>query len=479
MYDSTALRTTGSLIYGNVTYSTSGVTNSVTGSAYTSSAYGLSSAAFGYSYIANPYDCPIDFHNIYNSGRITNMVWGFWYLDPTVSETGSYVAYNALANVTNIGYANGNFIQAGQGFLVANYHVDGTHLPSIQITEADKSTATTSKTNVFGATAPTSKLFVALLKGSTRTDGVAVVFGNNFSNGIGLEDSRKLSGGTDNISIKEGTDYLSIDGRLPATSSDVLGIYMGKPSTTAYQLRIDASGYINEGYAPLLYDAYNNTTRAISGIDTVSFTVDASKTASYQNRFSIIFTPSALAVNSIVASATLNNKIATINWNTVGEKGESYFEVEKSTDGKAFVSIAHQAAKNIASASYSATDNSVVEATNYYRIKAVSETGAVNYSNVAKLQLSVNSNQYTVYPNPLVGKTLNVSLGNVNAGKYVVSICNVLGQKVAEQAISHSGGSSTHAVTINNTLASGVYSVTIRKEGSSESVYQTNLSVQK
>jgi len=254
---------------------------------------------------------------------------------------------------------------------------------------------------------------------------------------------------------------------------------MGKPSTTAYQLRIDASGYINEGYAPLLYDAYNNTTRAISGIDTVSFTVDASKTASYQNRFSIIFTPSALAVNSIVASATLNNKIATINWNTVGEKGESYFEVEKSTDGKAFVSIAHQAAKNIASASYSATDNSVVEATNYYRIKAVSETGAVNYSNVAKLQLSVNSNQYTVYPNPLVGKTLNVSLGNVNAGKYVVSICNVLGQKVAEQAISHSGGSSTHAVTINNTLASGVYSVTIRKEGSSESVYQTNLSVQK
>ena len=474
MYDATTLRTTGSLIYGNVTYTPSGVANSVTGSAYTSSTYGLSSASNGYTYIANPYDCPIDFHNIFSNSRITNMIDGYWYLDPTIGATGSYVAYNAVANVTNTGYANGNLIQAGQGFLVANYNSTS---PSLEITEADK-VASSSKTYVFGAEAPTSKLFVGLLKESTRVDGVAVVFGNNFSNGLGLEDSRKLSSGTDNLAIKEGGNYLSIDGRLPATASDVLGIYIGQPSTTNYQLRIDASGYINNGYAPLLYDAYKNTTRAISGIDSVSFTLDTSITASYENRFSIIFTPSALAVNSIVASATLNNKVATITWNTVGEKGESYFEVEKSIDGKNFTAIGQQAAKNTSTASYTATDNSVVEGNNYYRIKAVSETGSVNYSNVAKVQLTVNSNQFTVYPNPLVGKTLNVSLGNVAAGKYVVSIYNVLGEKVNEQTISHSGGSATHAITINNTLAGGVYSLVIREASSNQIVHQASISVQ-
>ena len=473
MYDATTLRTTGSLIYGNVTYTPSGVANSVTGSAYTSSTYGLSSASNGYTYIANPYDCPIDFHNIFSNSRITNMIDGYWYLDPTIGATGSYVAYNAVANVTNTGYANGNLIQAGQGFLVANYNSTS---PSLEITEADK-VASSSKTYVFGAEAPTSKLFVGLLKESTRVDGVAVVFGNNFSNGLGLEDSRKLSSGTDNLAIKEGGNYLSIDGRLPATASDVLGIYIGQPSTTNYQLRIDASGYINNGYAPLLYDAYKNTTRAISGIDSVSFTLDTSITASYENRFSIIFTPSALAVNSIVASATLNDKVATITWNTEGEKGESYFEVEKSTDGKNFTAIGQQAAKNTSIASYTATDNSVVEGNNYYRIKAVSETGAVNYSNVAKVQLTENSNQFTVYPNPLVGKTLNVSLSNVNAGKYVVSIYNVLGEKVVEQAIVHEGNAS-HAITINNTLAAGIYSLVIREASSNQIVHQGNLSVQ-
>jgi len=478
MYDATTLSVTGSLIYGDVTYSSTGVTNSVTGSAYTSSAYGLSSAASGYSYIANPYDCPIDFHNIYSNGRIANMIYGYWYLDPTIAATGAYVAYNAVAGTTNTGYSNGNFIQAGQGFLVANYHVDGTHLPSIQITDADKSTASSSKTNVFGATAPTSKLFVGLLKGSTRTDGVAVVFGNKFSNGIGLEDSRKLSSGTDNLSIKEGSDYLSIEGRLPATSSDVLNLQIAQPSTTAYQLRIDASEYINEGFTPLLYDAYKNTTTALSGIDTVSFTVDAKTSATYANRFSIIFNPSALAVNSIVASATLNNKIATITWNTVGEKGESYYEVQKSTDGTTFAKIDEATAKNTATANYSATDNSVAATgNNYYRIKAVSETGSVAYSNVAKLSTN-NSSLTSIYPNPLVGKTLNISLSNVNAGKYIVSITNVLGQKVVEQSIVHAGNAS-HALIINNTLAAGIYSVAIRKEGSSELVYQTNLSVQK
>jgi hypothetical protein len=74
-----------------------------------------------------------------------------------------------------------------------------------------------------------------------------------------------------------------------------------------------------------------------------------------------------------------------------------------------------------------------------------------------------------------VGKTLNVALANVAAGKYVVSIYNILGEKVNEQTISHGGGSASHAITIDNTLAAGVYSVAIREEGSRQLVYQTSL----
>ena len=76
------------------------------------------------------------------------------------------------------------------------------------------------------------------------------------------------------------------------------------------------------------------------------------------------------------------------------------------------------------------------------------------------------------------GKTLNVELGNVVAGKYTVSIYNALGQKVSEQTISHTGGSATHAIRINNALAAGAYSVAISEAGSKQLVHQSTLSVQ-
>jgi hypothetical protein len=75
------------------------------------------------------------------------------------------------------------------------------------------------------------------------------------------------------------------------------------------------------------------------------------------------------------------------------------------------------------------------------------------------------------------GKVLNLSMDNVAAGKYVVSIYNILGEKVNEQTISHGGGGASHAITINNTLAAGVYSVIIREEGSGQVVNKTSLVV--
>ena len=310
-------------------------------------------------------------------------------------------------------------------------------------------------------------------------DGAAVAFRSDFGNtAYGPQDALKLAGATDNLAISDKGKNLSIDGRLPATASDAIPLAITKPTATAYQLSIDASNYISNGFEPMLYDAFKNTTKALgTGSTTVDFTIDAANAATYQNRFTILFAPSALPVNSIVASASLNNKVATITWNTVGEKSVARYEVEKSTDAKTFATIGQSTAKNTATASYSTTDNSVT-ATSYYRIKAVSTSGAVSYSNIAKLSIINYQLSISLYPNPLKGKTLNVALDNVVAGKYTVSIYNALGQKVNEQTISHTGGSATHALVIGNTLAAGVYNVTISEAGSKQLVHQSTLSVQ-
>ena len=504
MYTAATLRAKGQLVTGTVTYNTlanGGVANTATGG---NAAVGLNATVNGFSLVANPYACPVQWGTGTGSNSTTTTVYGasnaassggingsYWYLDPTSSEKGKYIAFNALSGAaTNIsvgGYAgyyttNGTvpvsngYLQPGQAVFVQSL----TSSPVVKFLETAKATSSSIMASVFG-TATLSKIYVSLLKqgttGYSKVDGAAVAFHSNFGNKVyGPQDALKFGGGNDNLSISDKGKSLSIDGRLPATESDAITLKIASPSKTAYQLIIDASNYISNGFAPLLYDSYKNTTKALgTGTTTIDFTVDASKAATFQNRFTILFTPSALPVNSIVASASLNNKIATITWNTVGEKNVASYEVEKSTDAKTFATIGKVTAKNTATANYSTTDNNVT-ATSYYRIKAVSTTGSVSYSNIAKLSTINYQLSISLYPNPLKGsKTLNVSMDNVVAGKYVVSITNVLGQKVSEQTISHEGGSATHAISIHNTLAAGAYSVTISEAASKQVVHQNSL----
>ena len=486
MLDATTLRATGNLVYGDVTYTNSGVSGTANGGSVNSTNTLNSSTDTSFSMVANPYVAPVNWATVYSIS--TGLNASYWYLDPTAGSSGNYLADNALSGNSLVNNSSGTttnytlsgasgYIQPGQAFFVQN---DGSHSSRmLKFTEASKNGA--SLVRVFGTTAPLSKIYLSLLKNNAGKyallDGAAAAFSSNFTNTFGPQDAKKLSGSSDNLSITDKGRNLSIDGRLPATISDVLPISLSSLSGTDYKLVINATTYTANGFAPYLVDAYSKTTTAITVIDTIAFTANASVAATYQNRFSIVFKPTTLSVNSIVASATLNGTIATIKWNTVGEKSVANYLVEKSTDGTNFTSIGQQAAKNTATASYSATDKDVVSTTSYYRIKAISTDGTIAYSNVVKLTPN-NSPLTTIYPNPLKGKTLNVQLGNVVAGKYVVIIYNSLGQKVAEQAIIHAGGNGTHAVNIESSIAKGVYNVVIKDVNSEEQVFQSTLSVQ-
>ncbi len=504
MVNDTKLRATGNLVYGDVTYDPSGVTATVNGSAATLlSTNGLTaSTTNGFSMIANPYVCPV----LWGTGVTgtqtgnTNTVFGnssnvngsYWYLDPTASASGKYIAFNAITGSATVGGStypgsfNGTtnnaagYIQPGQAFFVQSSSAS----PSVVFTENCKAVNST-KTSVFGVSKPMSKIYLSLMKEDSvtfyaRKDGAAIAFAASFGNTFyGPQDALKFTGANDNLFISDKGKNLSIDGRLPATASDVLPIALSKLSGKNYKLVINASVYEINGFVPMLKDSYRGVIKSLStGIDTINFTVDTSIAATYSNRFSIVFKATTLAVNSIVATATLNNKIANVSWNTVGEKGVSRFEVEKSTDAKSFVKIGQVNAKNTSIASYNTSDNNISAATNYYRIKAISEVGTVSYSNIVKVSSDNRLPSYSLYPNPLKGtKVVNVSLTNVAAGNYTVVINNVLGQRVQEVAISHAGGNGSHALTVNSTIAAGTYSVTVR-DANGQAVYQSNLSVQ-
>ncbi|MFP5040676.1 T9SS type A sorting domain-containing protein [Parasediminibacterium sp. JCM 36343] len=465
MYNDTRLRASGTLITGNVAYTTSGVTNSV----YNSS-YGLNGANdTAYSLVANPYVSPVDW-GLLTKGNLSSY---YYYLDPTIGTTGTYIACNAAIKP---------YIQAGQAFFIQNLKGAGTS-PTLTFTESAKASSST-HTAVFGNT---SKLPIALLREETagtgsyhKMDEANVVFDKSYSNNYGNEDAPKLANSSDNLALQEGNSRgLSIDSRQPATKDDIITIQLGQVAKAHYQLRIETTSYSSNGLPPYVYDAYTKTyTPLNSAVNTINFAVDNTVAASYANRFSIVFKSTVLAVNSITATATLKDGAATISWNTVGENKVADYTVEKSTDGRTYTNIGTESAKNTATASYSYVDNSI-NGTTYYRIKATSIDGSTAYSNAVTLTpYALHLTPYTLYPNPLIGKVLNVKLENVAAGKYTVSIYNSLGQKVHSETVSHAGGNATHGLSITEKLANGVYNVAISSASSKQVVYNASITVQ-
>ncbi len=458
MVNPTAIRAKGNLVTGNVVYATSGITNAVAGSTYNNASFGLNNtSATGFSSVANPYVAPIDWKNIWDNNRAVNLTATYYYLDPTIGSTGAYVSYNAISDVTSNSLSGTRrYIQAGQGFFVQNT----TTSPSLTITESDKAISST-KTTVFG-NANRSRLAINLMRAESgdwkQMDGATIVFDQQFSNKLGREDAVKMINSGENIAINSNGQTLSIEGRLPASTTDSINLKLNQMNGSYdYQLQVDATNYTTDGVAAYLYDAFKNTTTLLtSGVNSINFSIDASK-ASYENRFGVVFKPTApLGVKSITATAALKGETATISWKAIGEEKVAKYEVERSGDSHTFTKIGEAiSAQNLEASNYTATDNNV-NGNSYYRIKATNFDGSVQYSNVARLEWSVVNAQLSIAPNP-VKATLNIKLSNVTSGSYTLKITNAEGKQVVNNKASISNGI-VYSLQVSN-LASGVYTV--------------------
>ena len=204
----------------------------------------------------------------------------------------------------------------------------------------------------------------------------------------------------------------------------------------------------------------------------VSFVVDTAAAAKSATRFMIVFNAKApLYVSDIKIKASVKAKTAVIDWSVVTEKDVKVYTVEHSTNGAEFAAINTTSAKNISNSNYSYTDINANTGDNYYRIKAINKDGSVQYSSIAKVTIGDRREGISIYPNPIVGKTMNVQLSNIAAGTYAISMTNANGQQVMEQPLQHAGGSVTETVQLPVTLASGIYK--LRVAGNSGSYTET------
>jgi Secretion system C-terminal sorting domain len=145
---------------------------------------------------------------------------------------------------------------------------------------------------------------------------------------------------------------------------------------------------------------------------------------------------------------------AKLEWATASELNFDYFDIEKSSDGTTFQSIAKVKGNGTTNLrhDYSFTDEKPLIGKNYYRLKSVDFDGYTEYFKVVMVDFDGKKN-FSVYPNPSDGISLNIETNFTPLSKGFVVVYNAVGAMVARFEVS--GSAST--LTMPMKLESGVY----------------------
>ncbi len=460
----TRLRATGQLIYGDITFSTGGVSSSAAG--VFSSGYALNGSVSGYSLVANPFPAIIDFHAVH--GASTNIENTYWYFDPTIGTAGGYVTYNISSGKSNPASNIGQYIQPGMAF----FTVTTGSSPVLRINEAHK-TPDQTLTNVYET--PTNNPAISarlpiLLRRNVNgqwinMDGATLVTGNRFSNTVqSKEDAAKFYNSTENLCFINRTNELSIDARNSLTEKDTLQLRIWQTSTSnQYQLVLIGQEFNTEGYLPYLEDRFLQTFTYIRK-DTmvIPFTV-TSAAASSGNRFQIVFRkirPSGVQHGVKLEGQANAARLIQLQWAASTEQDMLQYEVEKSIDGNSFYFVG----KKSSGEARNWTDMRAATDKTWYRIKQLMQDGTYQYSNMAYFgpEAEEGKQSLRVYPNPYKGGNIQLMLFNIPDDQYQVSIIDALGKQLSLYTFTHKGTQSVQVIPAGQlNPVKGVYQLQI------------------
>ena len=471
MASDVTLRTTGTLVTGDVTFTTTNVT-SIDGF---SSSNHLNPATSSYSFVGNPFASTVSWSKILAASNGINNY--YYYLDPNVrsgTNTSTYISYMDDGTFTGTGTnSNGSSvvsddIQMGQGFFIQQ---DGSGTSPVLVIPEIAKTAGNTPTHIFGISTPINKLGINLWKGGRSIDGAVATFKSAYSSALGKGDCPKLMNSGENIIITKGRSRLCISGFGLPSITDSIKLQMTNTSKNVnYQLSFNANQFNTDVLTAVLHDNYLNTNTLLTSDSTIIDFTTTSDSATNVNRFIVSFAPSTLPVSLITLKATAtNNNSVNLHWETVSTNVSSFI-IQRSVNGKDYVNLV-----NLPSTIRSYTDSSTLSGQLYYRIKAVYNNKTLGFSEAVSVSFGKIEHSLLVYPNPVYGSYFNIELNQAAKGNYTVQLFTVLGKRLFSKEISHDGGKLNKTITADSKLPAGVYMLKVT--GSNGGVYQQEITI--
>ncbi|MFM2359607.1 MAG: hypothetical protein RLY16_1600 [Bacteroidota bacterium] len=430
--------------------------------------------ANAYALIRNPYASRIDLRQLVRTGGIIDafQVW-----DPLLSGAYGLGAYQTLTKsgadyvVTPGGGSYGtsgsvqNYVESGSAFFAQASGTSGT----VQVVEAAKASGSAIVNRPSGVLAEESRLITNLFavnaNGASLADGTMILFGDDNSNLVDINDVRKSPNFGENFGIIHANTDLVVERRAPISVADTIQFNMNTLKTQAYKLQFIPSA-LATGFNAFLEDKFLGTSTLISTIQPTeyNFNVTASAASAAANRFRIVFKVQApLPVTITAVRAFEQNAAIAVEWKVENQLNVRHYVIEKSTDGHNFVDAGVVTSNNsvLNTITYNWLDVQARVGTNYYRIRSVDQDGAFRKSEIIKVVLGKKSSLVSVWPNPVKGNQINLNFVNEPSGRYIVQLSNVLGQITINKIIEHAGGSSIQSFTLPSQIADGVYQLEI------------------
>jgi hypothetical protein len=190
-------------------------------------------------------------------------------------------------------------------------------------------------------------------------------------------------------------------------------------------------------------------------------------------------TTSPLPIELLSFTATKNNKVADIQWETATEINNDYYQVEKSKDGVNFESFnqVKGAGNSLSKLNYSIIDEKPYNGISYYRLKQVDFNGAFSYSKIESVDFNSSKDfSFDVYPNPNKGSKFNIAFEGTTNQEVLVVVYDVTGKEsFSKVLITNENESSVFVIDPSNTLSSGIYFITAT---SNQEIYRKKLIVE-
>lgn len=143
---------------------------------------------------------------------------------------------------------------------------------------------------------------------------------------------------------------------------------------------------------------------------------------------------SILPVTLISFTAVAQKNDGLIEWKSSSEINHAYYEVQYSEDGRSFKTVGQRnAISGTSEKNYTMVHTNAASIANklYYKLKMVSTTGAISFSNIVQLRFSATGQLVTdVYPNPTNGIITVATYGLSSAKTIVLKLTDVNGRLI-------------------------------------------------